>query len=167
MSATETTPGTLAAQLFERLNAHDVAALRGYWKADTEQRFPDGTRRGPDEIAAWFEDLLAASPDLRVDVVSLAERGDEVLVRWRARGTHTGGPFQGIAATGNAFVVDGADHFVIRDGRVVSNFVIYDQMQFARAVGVLPVDGSAPDRALRTAFNAKTRFVERVRAVRR
>jgi hypothetical protein len=45
--------------------------------------------------------------------------------------------------------------------------VIYDQMQFARAVGVLPEDGSGPDRALRTAFNAKTRFVERVRAVRR
>jgi ketosteroid isomerase-like protein len=167
MTTIETTPAALVTTLFERLNAHDIAGIRNFWRADTEERFPDGTRRGPDEIGAWFDGLLAAAPDLRVQVVSLVEQGEEVFVRWKAAGTHTGGPFQGIAATGNDFVVDGVDHFVIRDGKVASNFVIFDQMQFARAVGVLPADGSGPDRAMRAAFNAKTRLVERVRASRR
>jgi predicted ester cyclase len=166
MTTTESSPGALVATLFERVNAHDLPGIRGYWRADTEERFPDGTRRGPDEIGAWFEEVFAASPDLRVEVVSLLEQGDEVFVRWKASGTHTGGPFQGIAATGNRFELDGVDHFVIRDGHVATNFVIFDQMQFARAVGALPADGSAPDRALRAAFNAKTRVVERIRAAR-
>jgi ketosteroid isomerase-like protein len=160
------TPAELATKLFATIDAHDVPALRAFWKADSEERFPDGTRRGTDEIVAWFEDLFDASPDVRLRVVSIAEQGERVFVRWQATGTHTGGPFQGIAATGRRFVVDGIDDIVVRDGVVASNFVVFDQMQFARAVGVLPPDGSTPDRAMRAAFNAKTKLVERVRAAR-
>jgi predicted ester cyclase len=160
------TPAELAAKLFETIDAHDVAALRAFWKADSEERFPDGTRRGPDEISEWFEDLYAASPDVRIRVVSLVEQGERVFVRWKATGTHAGGPFQGIGATGRRFDVDGIDDIVVRDGVVATNFVVFDQMQFARAVGVLPPDGSTPDRAMRAAFNAKTKLVDRVRAAR-
>jgi steroid delta-isomerase-like uncharacterized protein len=167
MSAIATTPRTLAATLFERLDDHDIAPLRAIFKADAEERLPDGTRRGPDDITAWYEELIAAAPDFHIEVVSLVDEGEEVFVRWKATGTHTGAPFQGIAASGSAFEVDGVDHVVVRDGKVASNFVIFDQMQFARAVGVLPADGSTPDRAMRAAFNAKTRLVERVRASRR
>jgi steroid delta-isomerase-like uncharacterized protein len=167
MSAIDTTPRTVATTLFARLDEHDIAALRGLFKADTHERLPDGTRTGGEEITAWYEQLIAAAPDFRIQVVSLVEGGEEVFVRWKATGTHTGAPFQGIAASGSAFEVDGVDHLVVRDGRIASNFVIFDQMQFARAVGVLPVDGSTPDRAMRAAFNAKTRLVERVRASRR
>ena len=78
-------------------------------------------------------------------------------------GTHAGGPFQGIEATGRAVALDGIDHFVVRDGVVVTNFVVFDQMQFARQLGLLPRDGSRADRAVKTAFNARTRLARRLR----
>ncbi|MBV6760289.1 nuclear transport factor 2 family protein [Rhodococcus opacus] len=51
------------------------------------------------------------------------------------------------------------DHFVIAGGKVVTNTVRYDQMEFARQIKLLPPDGSIADRALKAAFNATTRVV--------
>jgi len=47
------------------------------------------------------------------------------------------------------------DHFVVRDGLVVSNFVIFDQMQFARKVGCCQPTGRCRP-GVKAAFNAKT-----------
>jgi hypothetical protein len=55
------------------------------------------------------------------------------------------------------------DHFVMRDGIVLSNFVVFDQMQYARQIGMLPPDGSLADKSLKRAFNARTSLVGRVR----
>jgi hypothetical protein len=52
---------------------------------------------------------------------------------------------------------------VIRDGKVVSNFVVFDQMQYARQLGMMPPDGSGADKAMKTAFNARTKLVERLK----
>ena len=49
----------------------------------------------------------------------------------------------------------------MHDGKVTSNFVVFDQMQFARSVGMMPPDGSAADRVMKAAFNAKTRIARR------
>ncbi len=46
---------------------------------------------------------------------------------------------------------------------IATNFVVFDQMQFARQLGRLPSDGSRADRATKAAFNAKTRLLARVR----
>ena len=53
------------------------------------------------------------------------------------------------------------DHFVIRGGKIVSNFVVFDQMQYARQLGLMPPEGSSGDRAVKAAFNAKTKLSER------
>lgn len=147
---------------FEMLNRGDVSALRQTWTEDTVERFPDRTCRGPDEIARYFEDTLVAIPDFHMDVVAIAEQGDDVFVHWRLTGTHEG-PLLGIAPTHKPLAIDGIDHFVVRDGRVVSNFVIADQMQYARQIGLMPADGSAADRAVKTAFNAHTRLVAKLK----
>jgi predicted ester cyclase len=149
---------------FERLSARDAGSLaQSIWDEHTEVRFPDRTCRGREEISAFFEETFAAVDGFKIEAVGLAEQGDEVFVRWRTTGTHTGRIF-GLDATGKALELDGMDHFTLRDGRVVTNFVIYDQMQFARAIGLMPPDGSAPDRALKAAFNAKTRVAKEIQA---
>ena len=148
---------------FDQLNTHDLSAVRQFWTADTYERFPDEECRGADEIAAYFEAVFAALPDFRIEVVNVAEQGDDVYVQWRMTGTHSGAAWAGVAPTGKAIEMDGIDHFVIRDGKVVSNFVVYDQMQFARAVGMLPPDGSGADRLAKAAFNARTRLMRRLR----
>lgn len=147
---------------FEMINQHDVSPLRQFWTAETVERFPDRTCHGPDEIAAYFEATFAAIPDFHMDIVALAEQGDDVFVQWRLTGTHLG-PLQGIAPTGKSLAVDGMDHFVIRDGIVISNFVVFDQMQHARQMGLMPPDGSRVDKALKAAFNGRTKLVSRKR----
>ncbi|WP_231869068.1 ester cyclase [Rhodococcus opacus] len=84
----------------------------------------------------------------------MAEAGNDVLVHWHLTGRHVG-TFVGIAAAGRRIEFEGFDHFVIADGKVVTNMVRYDQMEFARQIKLLPPDGSIADRALKAAFNAK------------
>jgi predicted ester cyclase len=139
-----TTPPTTASNAdvirwsFEQLNRQDLSALRQLWTADTVERFPDRTCHGTDEIAAY-------------------------LARWHLSATQEG-RIQGIDGTGKRLELDGVDHFTLKDGKIASNFVIFDQMQWARHVGLLPPDGSAADRAVKAAFNAKTRVAKEIQA---
>ena len=151
---------------FDVINSHDISPLRERWTAETVERFPDRTCRGADEIAAYFEGLFAAIPDVHMEVLHVAAEGDAVFVRWHLTGTHTGTAWAGIEPTGSRIELDGIDHFTVRDGTVVSNFVVFDQMEVGRALGLLPPDGSAADRALKAAFNAKTRVADAVRRAR-
>lgn len=147
---------------FEMLNRHDVSALKQFWTNDTVERFPDRTCRGADEIAAYFEDAMAAIGDFHMEVVAIAEQGEDVFVHWRLTGIHAG-PLLGIEPTHKPLAIDGIDHFVVRDGEVISNFVIFDQMQYARQIGLLPADGSAADKAFKGAFNARTKIAAKLK----
>jgi steroid delta-isomerase-like uncharacterized protein len=147
---------------FDVLNTHDVEPLRPYWTDETVERFPDRTCRGSDEIAEYFNETFAAVPDLKMEIVAIAGEGDDVFVQWHMTGTHTG-TLLGIAPTGKSLSIDGIDHFVIRDGKVVSNFVVADQLQYARQIGMMPADGSGADRAMKAAFNARTKLAAKLK----
>jgi steroid delta-isomerase-like uncharacterized protein len=159
---TEASNADLVRWAFDRLNEHDVNPVKQFWTADTVERFPDRTCHGADEIATYFEEVFRAMPDFHMDVISVAEQGDDVFVHWHLTGVHRG-PLVGIEATGRMLSIDGMDHFVFRDGAVVSNFVVFDQMQYARQIGMMPADGSAADKSLKMAFNARTRLVAKLR----
>jgi predicted ester cyclase len=158
----DATNAELVSWALGRLNDRDLAALRDFWADDVVERFPDRTCRGADELTRYFQDAFAAMPDWHMEPLGVAENGDDVLVRWRLTGTH-GGPLMGIEPTGRRVVIDGMDHAVVRGGRLVSNFVVFDQMQYARQIGMLPADGSAADRALKRLFNARTRVAAKLR----
>jgi steroid delta-isomerase-like uncharacterized protein len=147
---------------FEKLNEHDVAALRQVWTDETTERFPDRTCRGADEIASYFEDAFRGLPDFHMEIVGIVEQDEHAFVHWHLTGTHRG-QLLGIEPTGRKLSIDGMDHFTIRDGVIVSNFVIFDQMQYARQIGMMPPDGSTADKSLKVAFNARTKLLARVR----
>ena len=148
--------------LFDRINDHDLASMRQLWTASTVEYFPDATCRGADEVADWFTAKFDAISDFHLTVLAVAESGEDALVHWRMTGRHTGSVV-GIAATGKQLRLDGSDHFVLRDGKVVTNTVVFDQMDFARQVGLLPPDGSVADKALKAAFNGKTKVAAAAR----
>ena len=148
--------------LFDRINAHDVPKMRQLFTPATVEYFPDATCRGADEVAAYFADKFAAIEGFGLEVLAIAVSGDDALVHWRMTGRHIG-PLVGVAGTGKALEIDGSDHFVLRDGKIVTNTVVFDQMDFARQVGLLPPDGSVADRALKAAFNARTKAITTVR----
>jgi predicted ester cyclase len=139
------------------INAHDAEALRQAFGPETYERFPTGTVRGPDALVARWREVFTAVPDLTMTIEAMAEGEGEVFLRWRLSGHHTGGEWQGIAPTGAHVDLDGMDHVVITDGRIASNFVVFDQMQFARQIGLLPADGSRVDVGLKYAFNLLAR----------
>ena len=155
----------LAQQVLDAINAHDIDALRTIWADDVVERFPDKTCRGKDELSAYFADLFAAIPDFTMERVSAVEEGETVFLRWRLTGTHRG-VFNGIEPTGKAITLDGMDEMTVRDGKMAANFVVFDQMEVGRQLGLLPPDGSPPDRALKAAFNAKTKIAEAIRTAR-
>ena len=165
--ATETRSLTeLARHVFtDVLNRRDADALREYWAEDVVEVFPTGILRGQDAVHAYFAETFAAMPDFRIEATHIAESGEEtVFVKWHTSGTFNGGPWNGIEPTGDRLEIDGMDCFTIRDGLVVHNFIVFDQMSFARQIGMMPPDGSAGDRALRAAFNAKTKLRDRLRS---
>jgi steroid delta-isomerase-like uncharacterized protein len=159
---TDVSNAELVRWVLARLNAQDVDSLRSLWTADTVEYFPTGTCRGPDAIATYFEQLFAAMPDFQLEVVSMAQSGDDVLLHWHLTGRHLG-TFAGVDGTGRRVDFEGFDHFVIREGKLITNTVRYDQMEFARQIKMLPTDGSVADRAMKAAFNATTRAIGIVR----
>ena len=85
--------------------------------------------------------------------------GDQsCAVEWRLEGTLAGAPFMGIEPNGKHVEIRGFDLFELEDGDLVSNTAYFDGMGLARQIGMLPPDGSGPDRAMRSAFNAVTKL---------
>ena len=154
----DASPGAVVRWTFDVLNTHHAAPLRAVWTDETRERMPTATYRGPDEIEGYFDRLFAAVPDATLTMQGMAEQGDDVFVRWTLTGTHTGAAFEGIEPTGVRIDLDGVDHFTVRGGKIASNFVIFDQMQFARQVGLLPADGSRIDIGMKRGFNLLQRL---------
>ena len=146
----------------EAINRRDYSGVRALSTEETVCHFPDGTIRGVDDIVAYFENAFVAIPDRRLEILVAVETGDDVITRWRMTGTQDG-PFGGLPGTGRPLRVEGFEHFVMRDGKMVSSVVITDQLAFARQIGLVPAEGSAPDRAMKLAFGLKTRLARRLR----
>ena len=156
-------PVELIREVFEKLNQRNANALYEYWAQDIVDQFPTGTCRGRDEVRNYFASLFAAVPDFHISAVKIAGAGDTVLVRWHASGTFTGAPWMGIEPTGSRLELDGNDCFTVRHGKIAENFVVFDQLSFARQIGMLPSDGSLMDRMMLNSFNLRTRLRRRLR----
>jgi predicted ester cyclase len=109
------------------------------------------------EVVDWFRGLFDAVPDLRMRVEDVVMGGtpgrERATVRWRMTGTFSGGPYMGIEPTGRPIDLRGIDLLDFEDGRVAGNHVYYDQLGFARQIGMLPAEGSLGDRTMTGAFN--------------
>ena len=162
----DTANAQLVRSIMEAISARDMGPVRTSYAPTATVRFPDRTVTGPDEIVAYFGGLFAALPDVELRPTHMASEGDTVFARWHMTGTHTGSAWAGIETTGARIELDGIDHFTFRDGVVESEFVVFDQMAVARAMGLLPPDGSQGDKALKAAFNLKTKIADAVKQAR-
>lgn len=152
----------LVTWIFERLNAHDLDALQAVWTDDTVERAPDGTIHGAAEATAYFEAKFAGLEGFNLEVLRIIAEGDEAFVHWKLTGTHTG-RVAGIEATGKKISADGIDHMVLRDGTLLTNTVVFDQMEIARQLGILPRDGTIADTMMKAPLNATFKTVAAVR----
>ena len=89
---------------FEAIGAHDVDGAAAMWAPDgREDVRGQGLFIGPEGLREFIGGLIAAIPDLRVEIVSTTTEEDRCALHWRFSGTFAGpGSFNGIAppATG-------------------------------------------------------------------
>lgn len=90
---------TVARGYFSALERGERTAQRDWYHPEME-----GTVHGVvgpagrDELIAWFDELYAAFPDFRFQMLDLVADDRHAAVRWRARGTFAGpGRFNGMA----------------------------------------------------------------------
>jgi steroid delta-isomerase-like uncharacterized protein len=93
--------------------------------------------RGPASMTEHIEEWHAALPDLRAAVEELYGEGDHVFVRWVIRGTQSG-PLFGVPPTGNRLEIHGCASYELRGGRIVADWVLFDQLGLFQQLGLLP-----------------------------
>ena len=160
-------PGQLARELFEIIfDRRDIDAARPFWTEDSVDHFLalGVDARGPEQLAAFFQELHRAMPDFDITIENVIEDDRHGVVQWSATGTFDGAPFQGIEPTGRRVALRGCDVFSFtEDGKLDTNTVYYDGAEFARQIGLLPPRDSAADRAMLAAFNARQRLRRRLK----
>jgi steroid delta-isomerase-like uncharacterized protein len=155
-------PIQVVRSIFETLNQRNPDALCQYWAEDLVNDWPFAKYRGRDEVRRYFAEFFAAVPDCRIHVEKMAGEGDTVFVRWRLTGTATGEPWLGLECNGSDLDINGVDCFTVRDGKVTKNIIIFDQLEVARQIGLMPAESSLIDRMMVKGFNARVRLKKRL-----
>jgi glyoxylase-like metal-dependent hydrolase (beta-lactamase superfamily II)/predicted ester cyclase len=145
---------------FEAIGAHDVDGAAAMWAPDgREDVRGQGLFIGPEGLREFISSLIAAIPDLRVEIVSTTTEGDRCALHWHFSGTFAGpGSFNGIAPTGHRMELEGVDMLSVRDGLIHSNDAFTDTMAVPRQIGMMPPLHSPAEQRLTGAFNVKTRL---------
>lgn len=157
--------GAVARGYFGALERGERTAQREWYHDEASDLTMYGTwgPTGKWEAVAWFDELYAAFPDFRLEVLDLVGEGDRAAVRWRARGTFAGpGRFQGFTPNGAAVSVEGMDVLWAREGRVGRLVSYTDNATIARQLGAMPPQGSPAEAGLTRALNARTTVAGRL-----
>ena len=93
---------------------------------------------GPESIKQADKMFSVAFPDWHNTLDDLIAEGDKVVTRWTERGTHRG-EFQGISPTGKQVTLAGMDLFLIKNGKIVEQWVYADMPGFMQQLGAIPL----------------------------
>jgi len=169
MAAKKPSAKQVATAYFDAIAARDLDAMTAVWEPGSLDRlYGMADLRAPEGIRRWFGDLFAAFPDFALSVADMFAYGERAAVRWTATGTFTGPvKFEGLNATGAAVAIEGLDLLTIRDGLIRENHAYTNPTELARQLGAMPPAGSAAERAMLGAVNARTAaaaYLERLRS---
>ena len=97
-----------------------------------------------------------------MEIVEIVAEGEKAAVRWCANGSFSGDTaFEGLEPNGSTVHVQGCDVLTVREGRIQHNDAYMNGVEMMRQLGALPPAGSAPERAMTTLLNLKTRLLRR------
>ena len=130
----------------------------GYVRHDPALPQPVSGARGFEDVVRMYR---TAFPDLNLVIEEMLSTDDVVVARWRAAGTHRG-DLMGLAPTGKRAEVTGMEIAHFSDGKIVDEWVEWDQVAMLRQLGVIPERDSAQERALRTFSNLRTKVTDAI-----
>jgi len=129
-------------RLYDLINAGDIDGFGGQLADDFVERDEiPGLPPTKDGVVQYFRIMLAAFPDMRMDVQDSFASGDKAVARLRISGTHQG-EFMGIPATGKPVSVNLID--ITRfgnDGLAREHWGVADQLAMMQQLGVIPAPG--------------------------
>jgi ketosteroid isomerase-like protein len=112
MAESEADPVAVVRRLQDATNAHDIDAIVGCFAPDYRNETPAHPARsftGREQVRRNWTQILAAVPDVSVQVVASATSGDTVWTEWEHRGTR---------ADGSPHLMRGVIVFSIRDDAI-------------------------------------------------
>jgi steroid delta-isomerase-like uncharacterized protein len=123
-------------------NAGDIETFCSYYADDAVYTSPDGVYKGREAILDAWLGTKEAFPDGRVDVTLQVDDGSCVVSEWTFTATNTG-PITmpdgaQTPATGHTVEVQGMDITEIRDGRITSHRMYFDNVAAFTQLGLMP-----------------------------
>ncbi len=133
----------------EGFNKHNLKLADELFTADAQSHDPQQPKvgRGPDGVRQSMQGYLTAFPDSKVTIEREIAEGDLVVQLLRATGTHTG-PLGGIPATNKKTDVIGVITSKFKDGKIVEQWSIFDQLGVMQQIGVVPLPEIVREREL-------------------
>ncbi|MFZ0549074.1 MAG: ester cyclase [Candidatus Promineifilaceae bacterium] len=129
-------------RLYDLINAGDIDGFSQQLADDfVEHEDLPGLPPTKEGVIQYFRFMLAAFPDMRMDVQDSFASGDKAVARLRVSGTHMG-DFAGIPTTGNPVSMNIID--ITRfgdDGLAREHWGIADQLTMMQQLGVIPAAG--------------------------
>jgi steroid delta-isomerase-like uncharacterized protein len=136
-----TTVIELARRHDDAFNSHDADARRAIVAPDVEMIMPGGmTLNGHEQVMQVESAFWDALPDAKITRSDLFEAGDVVVTEGTLSGTHSGTfrtPQGEIPPTGNQVTLRYAAVKRFRDGRLVSEHLYFDQLEFLQQLGAM------------------------------
>ena len=115
------------------MNAHHLARnwIETLWNQRKPSALPDlmdpavtgvtegAPIHGPDQFRQFlYEPMVAAFPDLHIDIDGIIAEGDQAVIRWTMVATHTG-PLLDIAPSGRRVRFSGTTWLRFRHGKII------------------------------------------------
>ncbi|MCZ8518538.1 ester cyclase [Paenibacillus caseinilyticus] len=102
-----------------------------------DHTLPKGRPQGPEGLAFASRGFRQAVPDLHCIIEELTVAGDRVTARLSFTGTHTG-EFAGAKATGKPIRFMAIDMLRIKEGKLVEDWHLEDNLTFMQQIGAIP-----------------------------
>ena len=110
----------------EGWNERNLATVDELLDDDCAGHMESGDVNGVDAFKAARADILAMFPDLTFTVEDMVSDADDVVIRWRATGTHAGDG-HGLKATRKPVTFSGITWHRYRDGKLVEGWDAWNQ----------------------------------------
>lgn len=143
-------------------NTHDLDGIMGTFaespRYDDEPW--DEHHVGAEAVRRYYDTLMRAAPDLRVDVERRHVADDAVILECTIRGTHLG-PWRGLPPTGRTLTLPLCAVYTFDGDRLAGERIYYDRATVLRQLGVF----HEPETALGRILTALTHPVTLARAL--
>jgi steroid delta-isomerase-like uncharacterized protein len=126
----------------EVLNAGNPAAVEGILDPDHVLYYPllPEPMRGAQQWGQTVVNYFTAFPDMKITIEDMISDRDMVVARWSAIGTHKG-DLLGIPPTNKTVHWSGVGIYRIRNGLILEQWGMDDQLGLMQRLGVIPTPG--------------------------